>query len=164
MINKHGKSCVIWDISTFWSHLPCFLWKGPLKRDFVDIYLTTFFGIINFGNTSAMRVIFFWNCWKLYLNFKNAEHNWEKAFLFLHNCIWIGRVNLSLLRRENLWPATKCSQKVRGFCILLRGTSSNSIAFPLINKYAKGAVVQISTVFGPIYHVAFPKVFWKRIF
>ena len=30
-----------------------------------------------------------------------------------------------------------------GFCILLRETFPNSIAFPLINKYAKGAVVQI---------------------
>ena len=41
---------------------------------------------------------------------------------------------------------------------------SHSIAFPLINKYAKGAVVQISTVFGPVYHVAFPRVLEKRDF
>ena len=32
-----------------------------------------------------------------------------------------------------------CSQTVRRFCILLRETFSNSIAFTLINKYAKGA-------------------------
>ena len=48
-----------------------------------------------------------------------------------------------------------CSQTVRRFCVLLRETFSNSIAFALINKYAKGAVVQISAVFGPVYHDAF---------
>ena len=34
--------------------------KGPLRRDCLDIYLTTFFGELNFGNKSAMRVIFFY--------------------------------------------------------------------------------------------------------
>ena len=52
-----------------------------------------------------MTVIFFWRCLKFYLHFKNAEKNCEKAFYFLHNCIWILCVNLVLLRRENLWPA-----------------------------------------------------------
>ena len=51
-----------------------------------------------------------------------------------------------------------------GFCILLRETFPHSIAFPLINKYAKGAVVQIWTVFVPIYHVAFPMVFRNETF
>ena len=35
---------------------------------------------------------------------------------------------------------------------------SNSTALTVINKYGKGGVVQISTVFGPLYHVAFRKV------
>ena len=33
----------------------------------------------------------------------------------------------------------------------LREIFSNSIAFTVINKYGKGGVVQISTVFGPPY-------------
>ena len=57
-----------------------------------------------------------------------------------------------------------CSQTVRTFCILLRETFSNSIAFALINKYSKGAVVQILTVFVPLYHVAFRRVFRNRTF
>ena len=36
-----------------------FLWKRPFKRDITDIYRVTFFGDGNFGNTSAVRVIFF---------------------------------------------------------------------------------------------------------
>ena len=45
---------------------------------------------------------FFWKCSKLNLDFKNAEKNSEKAICFSDNCIWIGFVNLSLLRREYL--------------------------------------------------------------
>ena len=33
--------------------------KGGLKREFIDIYLIMFFGVRNFGNKSAMTVIFF---------------------------------------------------------------------------------------------------------
>ena len=36
----------------------CFL-SDPLKWDFLGIDLTMFLGVRNFGNTSAMRVIFF---------------------------------------------------------------------------------------------------------
>ena len=35
------------------------LLEGPLKRDFLNIFLTTSLGVCNLGNTSAMRVIFF---------------------------------------------------------------------------------------------------------
>ena len=44
-------------------------------------------------------------------------------------------------------------QIVLTFCISLRENFSNSIDFRLINKYGKGAVVQISTVFRPIFLV-----------
>ena len=33
--------------------------KDPSQRDFIDIDLTLFFGLGNFGITSATRVIFF---------------------------------------------------------------------------------------------------------
>ena len=54
-----------------------------------------------------------------------------------------------------------CSQTVRTFCILLRDHFSKAIAFTLINKYAKGAVVQIWTMFATLYHFAFRRVFWN---
>ena len=57
------------------------------------------FGVRNFGNTKAARVIFFFSkCSKFSLDFKNAAKNWEKLFSFRDNCIWIGIVKLSLLR------------------------------------------------------------------
>ena len=47
--------------------------KGPLKCDFLDIYLTTFFGIRNFGNTTAMWVIFFLKGLKILPTFEKCR-------------------------------------------------------------------------------------------
>ena len=47
------------DSDSVWHRLPSSLWKGPPKQDFLDNYLTTFFGFRNFRNTSAIRGIFF---------------------------------------------------------------------------------------------------------
>ena len=56
------------------------------------------FGVRNFLNTKAMRVIFFSKCLKFNVDFKNAEKNREKVFCFWDNCFWIVIVILSLLR------------------------------------------------------------------
>ena len=50
------------------------------------------------------------------------------------------------------------------FYISLSEAFSNSIFLIMINKYDKGVVVQISTVFGTIYHVAYRQVFLKGTF
>ena len=39
--------------------LTMLLFEVSLKEDFLDIYLTMFLGVCNFGNTPAMKVIFF---------------------------------------------------------------------------------------------------------
>ena len=35
------------------------------NRIFLDIYLNTFFGVLNFGKKSAMRLFFFWKAFKI---------------------------------------------------------------------------------------------------
>ena len=40
----------------------------------------------------------------------------------------------------------------------LKQAFSDSITFKMIPKYGNGAVVQIATVFEPVYHVAFQRV------
>ena len=85
--------------------LPCCFIKDSLKRNILEIDLTMFFEIRNFGNIWAMRVIFFLKTFKLKLDFKNPKKNQEKVFCFWDNCIWICCVKLSLLRREYL-PST----------------------------------------------------------
>ena len=84
---------------------PICLSKGLLKCNFLDIYLTTFFGIRNLRNTSVMRVILFFKVFKILSTFQNCKKRLRKRFFFfLDNCIWIGCLTLSLLRRENLPP------------------------------------------------------------
>ena len=46
-------------------HLTCYFPKGPRKEDFLEISLTTFFGVRNLGNTSAMRTMFFFKKFKI---------------------------------------------------------------------------------------------------
>ena len=49
-----------------------------------------------------------------------------------------------------------CEKAVLRFCISLIETFSKSVFVKLINKYDKGAVIQISKVVGPVYHVTCP--------
>ena len=38
------RRCLL-DFNSVSAHLSCYLLQGPLKRDFLDVYLTTFFGV-----------------------------------------------------------------------------------------------------------------------
>ena len=109
LINKNGKGAVIQTETVLQPiyHVAC--QKGPLKQDVLENYLTTYFGVCNFENTSAMNVIFFRKCSKFNANFKSAQKSWENVCCFWYKCIWVGWVKLCLLRREylssavNLW-------------------------------------------------------------
>ena len=39
-----------------------------------------------------------------------------------------------------------CKQKALGFCVSLKETFSDATTFTVINKYSKGAALQIATV------------------
>ena len=80
------------------ARLPCCLWKGPIKRDFLDIYLTTFSESVISEIQKLWRLSFDAKCSKFKIRFKNAAKNSENFFCFSDNCIWIGIVRLSLLR------------------------------------------------------------------
>ena len=58
--------------------LPYYLSNDSLKRDFLDIYLTTFFGVRKFKNTSTMRVIFFLKMFKIESKFRKCQKKKEK--------------------------------------------------------------------------------------
>ena len=76
--------------------LPCCFSKDPLKREFLHIYFTTYFRFCNFRNT------FFWKYSKFNQAFKNAETNCGKFLFFWNNCICIGYLKFSVLRRGYL--------------------------------------------------------------
>ena len=131
-------------------HLPCYLSKGPLKQDFLGIYLTTNFWVPKVKNKSSMRVIFFQKCSKLSLNLENVKKNSENIFGFLDNCIY---------EEENT-----CHWKSMGYQTLLRffisprETISTLTVFTEITKYGNGAAFEISTVFRSVYHVTCRRV------
>ena len=49
--------------------------------DFLDIYLTTSFGVRKFKKSSAMRVIYFWKMFKIETKFGKCKKKFEKIFL-----------------------------------------------------------------------------------
>ena len=92
------KRCCDGDINSVWARLPCCLSKGPLKRDFLDIYLTTFSKSVISDIQSLWGSSLLSKRSKFEIHFKNAAENWEKLFCFWGNCIWIGIVKLCLWR------------------------------------------------------------------
>ena len=56
--------------------------------------------VYNFGNTSAMRLIFVLKCSKFDADFKNAENNSHNVFRFGNNLISIGCAKHSVLMRK----------------------------------------------------------------
>ena len=57
-----------------------------------------------------------------------------------------------------------CTRGVIRFCISLKKTFFDSFTFKMITEYGNGAVVQIATVFGPVYHLAFQRVLFNGTF
>ena len=112
-----------WDGISVSTCLPCSLLRGPLKPDFLVIYLTTSLGVCNFRNTSDMRVIFFWSCSKVHVDLENAQENSEKVFFlfFAEKWISIGCVKLSLVRRQYLSSAVRVlTNSLRIFHVTMR--------------------------------------------
>ena len=74
-INKYGRLAVV-EISTVAlpaHHAGC---QSVLSKTiFLNFYLNTFFGVLNFGNKSAMWFFFFWKASKFNVDFKNAKKN-----------------------------------------------------------------------------------------
>ena len=92
------KSCCDADFNSAWARLPCCLSKGPLKQDFLDIYLTTLLESVISKIQNLWGPNFFSKCFEFNLDFKNTAKNWAKNFCYLGNCIWIFIVKLCHLR------------------------------------------------------------------
>ena len=73
---------------------------------------------------------------------------------FWDNGVRIGCVNLSLLRREYLSSAVNVLTNTYKALNLSKTDFFESITFKMITKYGNGAVVQMGTVFEPVYHVS----------
>ena len=73
MITKYGNRAVV-QIATVFEHVyHVASSKGPLKQDFLDKYLTMFFGVRNLANKSAMKVIFCLQMLKISCTFRKSK-------------------------------------------------------------------------------------------
>ena len=90
--------CCDRDFDSALVRLRCSLSKGGLKRDFLDIYLTTFSESKNSEIQNLWRSSFVSKYSKFNLDFKIEAKNWKKVFCLWDNCIWTGVVKLLLLR------------------------------------------------------------------
>ena len=64
VINNYAKGGVVQISTVLLPFSPYRSLKCPLKWDFSKIDLSTFFGVRDFGNTSAMRIFLFWKMFK----------------------------------------------------------------------------------------------------
>ena len=71
---------------------------GPLKHDFLDVYLITFSEYVFLEIQKLWGSSFLSRCSKFILDSKISAKSSEKSFCFWDNCIWIGIVKLFLLR------------------------------------------------------------------
>ena len=75
-------------------------------------------------------------------------------FCFRDKCIWIVCIHLSLLIREYLSSAVNVLRKrVKNFHVS-KSDFYKSIAFTVIIRDDKGALIKIESVFRSLYHVA----------
>ena len=83
----------------------------------------------------------------------------DKKF-FLFETISSELVTLNCLYKEEntCHRHSVCWEIVLRFSMSLTETFCKSIAFTVINKYGKSAALQILTMVGGVYHVAFQKI------
>ena len=144
--------------------LPCPLLKGPLKWEYLDIYLTTYFEVRKFKYTSAMRVILFSKMSKIESKFRKLKKKWETIFGFWDSFIWKCFYKLSLLRTEYLLSAVSGLTNSPQIGHVTQGDFLELNCPALIKKYGKGPAFQISTVFRLVYHGTCGKVLWNGSF
>ena len=102
---KLEEKCGYAELLSFWDPWTTWVLKGVTKRKLSDIQVTTLFGVNNFQNIWAMKVIFFFKMEKTLCRFGNAKEIWENIFGFGDNCIWTCSENWTLLRGEFMWSA-----------------------------------------------------------
>ena len=121
-----------------------------LTEGFLAIYVTTLLAVYNFGNTSAIKAIFFFKMFKIWRRFQKFWKKLRKIFFFGDNSLWIGSVKHSLLPRENTCHReSTCYQRVSRFQILLRQNFSNRNYFKVTKTMSKLLPSRFGQCFGP---------------
>ena len=106
----------------------------------------------------------FFKMFKFWSRFQKYSKKSRNCFCFLDICIWIGSLKLSLLRKECLSSTVNVLTNSPKTFVSLRKIFLNSIYLTVINKYDKGTVIWVWTVFRIIYHYTCWRVLWNWTF
>ena len=106
------------------------------------------FGARNFGNTKAIRLIFFLKTFKISVRFQKTNKKLRKSFFFSDKCIWIGIIKLSLIRTRYFSSVANVLTRSPNIWHVNRRDFSEHNFLASYQWIIYGAVMQISMVFG----------------
>ena len=91
---KMWWKCCHGNFTNIWNPLTCWLWKGVLKRYFLESGINKSFTVCNFRNRVAMTIIFFLRMNKIWCRFqKSKKKNEKKLFVLKINAFESGTAN-----------------------------------------------------------------------
>ena len=111
MIRKYGNSAVVQIATVFEQVYHVTSQRVLWNRTFWTYILPRFPECLISEINQLWGSSFFWKNSKFKVDFENATKNSEKAFCFWDNCVRIGCVKLSLLRKEYLSSAVNVLKK-----------------------------------------------------
>ena len=92
------------------------------------------------------------------------QKKFRKCFLFWDKCIWKCCEKFPLLRREYLSSTVNGLTSSPKILHITKTDLQSWFAFTGINRYGKGAIVQLWRVFRPVYRVTCLRILVKQTF
>ena len=125
------------------------LYKSVLKQELSGIQVTTYTGVNNFQNISAMKLMFSSRMWKICCRLRKWNKKLKKCFPFLRQWPLNTSRKFLLLHNANTWDRqSNCYQTVLTLQTWLTEMFSNSTCLRLMEIYDKSASIVTSLVFN----------------
>ena len=149
------------DFASSWEAVTCWLPKPVLKRcPWINV-LTKIFTVCNFGNTSAMTIIFCLKMFKISCRIKKWNKKLRKSFGLEIIAFEFGVGNFHNLEQDTRIRKSVCKQIPLRFHLTLGETFSKSTSLKMIRKLHKSSVLEISQAVGTLSHVDCQSHFWN---
>ena len=132
---KLGRRCCAPGFRSVWDSLTCWIPKGVLKQELSLIQVTTYFGVNNFREDEALKLIFFSKMRNIFNRFCNCNSNFRLFFLVLKITAFEHTPGIFLQSDEKTCGRlSTCWKTLLRFQIWLRQLFSNSICLTLMES------------------------------
>ena len=150
------------DFASSWEAVTCWLPKPVLKRcPWINV-LTKIFTVCNFGNTSAMTIIFSLKMFKISCRIKKWNKKLRKSFGLEIIGFEFGVGNFHNLEQDTRIRKSVCKQIPLRFHLTLGETFSKSTSLRIIKKLHKSSLMAICQPFVDVFTCWLPKPLLKR--